>query len=1336
MSRKQDRTNQPKVFISFGDVAGGFRPSQAETYDEKRSSAPMYTGSDHELAVIAKKLLKRDHTTKLKAVQDLPHALKGKSEHVVAEFLTYFVYCFPRLCLDDSRAIRQQLTWAIDAVVSVEKRLLAPHMNSLIGPWWMLTGDPAPEVAESALSAFNTAIPPKKRQPVLAHLAPHILKESEKNLRCRRETLCDMSVTTAAEADERLERVLISTFAAVGKLMTTLTEEQNQQLCDAPAASGDRDAALPTYAGFVTGNMWTTGFKSEFANVRKATYLFVSAVAAYVPRLLCEECTHDEGAASVRAFTELLLSAVRTEKHVPNLVVLLDALIAVARHVKGFFRRVSIGEEIIPLAEYLVQAHPQLAIEYLLPLIGSLPPVHVSLLEAGCKPAGGSIAAGVEASHHGLVNLLVCLTDFAEAKAIEATEDKSSDAVSASYDAAAGSAGRPRSARNRRLIAARRVSQLRGLQAESASLGVKADVCVVELATLMLLRRTDKHSADAPQNHAEVAVPPHVNSVIDMIIQSIVLTAQAAAEHASGSTQRSGKFLKALQSGASAPVGETHSVLTAATAASMQSIARSLQQVQRATLLGLHLSSAQWTSLFWTPLASAVSDLGAATADLTVEPTADGDVTAGADSAHTTLLNVMRLTETLLDAVAPAWQEKAPQGGEVVAHTGVEVLVDTMREALASLLAASADSDEDMAASYAALHTTAAQALIAIAAAAKRIDPKTNLIARTLEAVTGEWLVTAVRAASTGEHEGLGGIIMCGVSELSAFVANAARSDVSFRTYEQRLLSACIAADSAEAVSVLLVRNGQIVWPEGQQEWARSKGAEILSSPSAGKTQLQFLLLLASNASLAQLTLALVAAIASQSNRVVADRTARSFILTLMAAALKTGTLPASVQEGVLSWLKDHEDLVHSALTRLFFARIRTRENTWRSTQRSAHSSRQQAMAQSDAPLENVKVVCDWADVQKVLLPLLPKAAGEKLCEEIAATLNAAVAASTAVLTAASTEGPAQRSALRGDGIASVAVEAASEGEDDDEDASAAISTDVATAKGSHPGLQPQKWARHALGLLSLAQSISAQSTADGTARNHVLDVARPGYWREYFLRVDSCSPARLEYMQALFSVTGSAPGAVFHPNLEVVLWVLCSVFALTSQSGKPAFEALRASCLQAFAAASLSQRRTFFEHALRQLMGDVEATTGGAAEHVRNCLRTLLQAELAVPGGSSDVEQIKYALRTPIRLLRLPGGNNMVVYVCRLQSPSLHRAERPERGAPGVYLHWKTRSASQTSPTAHPGGYEGLTSITAVPCKLAEVHREAGADPYFTVGIDRTGDSTMAHELQVEWPK
>lgn len=78
------------------------------------------------------------------------------------------------------------------------------------------------------------------------------------------------------------------------------------------------------------------------------------------------------------------------------------------------------------------------------------------------------------------------------------------------------------------------------------------------------------------------------------------------------------------------------------------------------------------------------------------------------------------------------------------------------------------------------------------------------------------------------------------------------------------------------------------------------------------------------------------------------------------------------------------------------------------------------------------------------------------------------------------------------------------------------------------------------------------------------------------------------------------------------------------------------------------------------------------------------------------------------------------------------------------MYLHWKTRSASQHQPTTAEGGSPAasssdsacLTRVTAIPGKLAAVHREAGADPYFTVEIDRTGDASIAHELQVEWPK
>jgi hypothetical protein len=69
------------------------------------------------------------------------------------------------------------------------------------------------------------------------------------------------------------------------------------------------------------------------------------------------------------------------------------------------------------------------------------------------------------------------------------------------------------------------------------------------------------------------------------------------------------------------------------------------------------------------------------------------------------------------------------------------------------------------------------------------------------------------------------------------------------------------------------------------------------------------------------------------------------------------------------------------------------------------------------------------------------------------------------------------------------------------------------------------------------------------------------------------------------------------------------------------------------------------------------------------------------------------------------------------------------------MYLNWKPASGSGPSTLA--SGVSGaLSRISAIPCKLAAVHREAGSDPYFTIAMDHTGDAAVAHELQVEWPK
>ena len=97
------------------------------------------------------------------------------------------------------------------------------------------------------------------------------------------------------------------------------------------------------------------------------------------------------------------------------------------------------------------------------------------------------------------------------------------------------------------------------------------------------------------------------------------------------------------------------------------------------------------------------------------------------------------------------------------------------------------------------------------------------------------------------------------------------------------------------------------------------------------------------------------------------------------------------------------------------------------------------------------------------------------------------------------------------------------------------------------------------------------------------------------------------------------------------------------------------------------------------------------------------------------------------------------VVIFIRLQSPCLSRHEKPALGAPGLYINWKTTpalDAERERGTRNIAEVCSMTSLRPIACKLAAVHREGGEDPYFTIAMDHTGDTAVAHELQVEWPK
>jgi hypothetical protein len=218
-----------KGFVSFSDVLGSdqtaYSAPMAEPVAEPSNLSPIYRGDDPELAMAAKRLTKKDLTTKLKAFSEAAGILKDRGSVVLPDFLSYFAHIFSRLVLENERRVREASLGLLMVVIAVNKQSLGPFMKHMLPYWWMAVGDPCAEVASAAKSAFESAIPPKKRDPVLLLHYTQIIALMRAHLDHRPETLSDMTSTSQEEAAERYDRVIQSTLRSLSELIPLLSPD-------------------------------------------------------------------------------------------------------------------------------------------------------------------------------------------------------------------------------------------------------------------------------------------------------------------------------------------------------------------------------------------------------------------------------------------------------------------------------------------------------------------------------------------------------------------------------------------------------------------------------------------------------------------------------------------------------------------------------------------------------------------------------------------------------------------------------------------------------------------------------------------------------------------------------------------------------------------------------------------------------------------------------------------------------------------------------------------------------------------------------------------------------
>ncbi|CAN0299527.1 unnamed protein product, partial [Ectocarpus sp. 12 AP-2014] len=304
---------------------------------------PHYSGSDSHLAVVSKRLSKRDVTTKLKALTELramcrlvtreaepaaspqpgpgqdsragtsrassgvaPASGAGAAESSAMDapatsaedlggLAPHWVFLYQRLSAEGDRRTREAANTTLLCMLKANRRAFQPLMSSLMGSWFCSQADTAPEVSSSAKEAFEAVFPEAKRASVLRRCAEGVLSYIDATVQQTPEMLEEASDCTAEEAVKRAERLSVSAIAALSSFLEAVGPEANSAFSRRPtehetvAQEEDEDVGRSrqetTYFSLVHEGLWALLGDPRTA-VRRAMYALVSACCRHAPGLL------------------------------------------------------------------------------------------------------------------------------------------------------------------------------------------------------------------------------------------------------------------------------------------------------------------------------------------------------------------------------------------------------------------------------------------------------------------------------------------------------------------------------------------------------------------------------------------------------------------------------------------------------------------------------------------------------------------------------------------------------------------------------------------------------------------------------------------------------------------------------------------------------------------------------------------------------------------------------------------------------------------------------------------------------------------------------------------
>lgn len=229
---------------------------------------------DDTFQIVLKKMLKKDPTTKTKALQEFTE-LVGKTDlEIVKAVLPFWPRLYSNLSTDVEHRVREMAQQAQSAVVAKAGKNIAPYLKQLAPAWISAQYDTYAPVASLASQSFSSAFPPSKLREVFVFCENEILDYYTKNLTVHTAiTLSNPKSHTPEECENKYQRVLIASLRGYALYLSKLPGDQLQK-------STAKNALLLDNAKF-----WSY-HKHKTPAVRSAWFEVISALLQFAPYLV------------------------------------------------------------------------------------------------------------------------------------------------------------------------------------------------------------------------------------------------------------------------------------------------------------------------------------------------------------------------------------------------------------------------------------------------------------------------------------------------------------------------------------------------------------------------------------------------------------------------------------------------------------------------------------------------------------------------------------------------------------------------------------------------------------------------------------------------------------------------------------------------------------------------------------------------------------------------------------------------------------------------------------------------------------------------------------------